>query len=203
MKTPRPLISTYFLVLCIIAIGVSATFSECAANEDVGYTTFVPGNASQFSISFEYPSVWQWSIEERALTTPPLHTLTMPGYSQHPYGDITISVQIFETDGIATEYAHKRIIDYTNYVSRFDPFFIVENIIIGDHHAKRIIAEYPPDKAFNEKEPSIVERIFLVVENRFYWFSLGVANSHRNGELGRGFDHIIETIKVIKNPSVP
>jgi hypothetical protein len=181
--------------LLAVEIMLLIVFYGCATKSDE-YLEFFPDNSSSFAITFKYPSSFGWSLTERSLGIP-VWSYNTYGNTEYPYGSIGVTVTVFETEKDAEAKVNHNTLGYIDYVSQIDPLYVSEEILIDGYQAQRFIAEYPPDKSNNEKEPIIVEQIFLVVDNRYYWFLLRVAKSHHSGELKRGFDHIVETVEIL------
>jgi hypothetical protein len=182
--------------LLAVEIMLLIVFYGCATKSDE-YLGFFPDNSSSFAITFKYPSSFGWSLTESSLDIPAWSYNTY-GNTEYPYGSIGVTVTVFETEKDAEAKVNHATLGYIDYVSQIDPLYLSEELLIDGYKAQRIIAEITPDKSNNELEPNIVEQIFLVVDNRYYWFLLRVAKSHSNEELKRGFDHIIETIKILE-----
>lgn len=185
----------YLLAIEIILIIV---FGGCATKSNE-YLEFRPDNSSSFAVNFEYPSSFGWTLTERSLDIPAWSYNTF-GNTKYPYGNVGVTVTVFKTKKDAQDKLSNHFIRYIDYVSQIDPLYVSEVLLIDGYQAQRVLAEIPPDKANSEKEPNIVEQVFLAVDNRYYWFLLRVAKSHYNEELKRGFDHIVETIKVLDEP---
>ena len=183
---------TPWFLKSLLAISILA-ISGC--NTSPVYSTFQPQAESFIQIKFEYPSNWNWdTVRPNEISI----------YNTGNFSSFSIFVWRFENTKEMKDYLKKRIQGSFDFGVDRDAVFLYEPITLDGYPAKRIVLDLPINPHDEERiKPTIQEKYFLLVDNTVYELLFNIETDQRNGEFGRAFDHIIETLQVLDEPSVP
>jgi hypothetical protein len=163
------------------------------------YTHFAPSEGFKIHLKFEYPSYWwlQENIDEIALRDPRFLTLPTPFDDMHPtpndLGSVYIWIMPSEPGQTPdTELAsHKQAYSETHWMK------ILKDYKITIDGSDASVLEYQVDDS--ETSPSLMfyRRMYFMVNKQVYEIIFSISENDRGGEFEQGFEHLINTLKVV------
>jgi hypothetical protein len=84
-----------------------------------------------------------------------------------------------------------------------DAYVTFNPVEIDGYPTRQITLNLPANPRQGHEKPRIQETYYMVIGNRLHMIGINVDKDQRNGAFGRGFDHVIETIRVIEESSAP
>ena len=194
-KQPSRATVNALCVFLVLGIG-SGCQSRAWPLEDEKYTHFTPKADTPLRIEFDFPATWRlgkgaWiggeyfiSLSDKDPTPGEVDPMEEPP-----------SFLIFARRVDPTSYSLDEVID------RFksDP----TRTVVGDRRLE--VSGYPArwityklSPASDRLEPLIDEQFYILVGDFVYNLSFRIPEDERNGSFGQGFDHVIETLQVVK-----
>ena len=181
----------HFFLALIIFLMLSAT----GCNAAPAYSTFHPQPESLIRLEFEYPSDWVF----------------IQGYgdffeftNDDRFPGVTFYVSEFDDKRQRKEYLDNRIQGSLDFGINRDAVVRYEPVIMDGYSGVHIFLDIPVRPFGDITEPWIQEVYFLLVGDRLiYELLFNIDEDQRDGEFGRGFDHLIETLKVLNDPYAP
>jgi hypothetical protein len=190
-------IKTLWVVLVLCSISGCQLRSKTLDQQNE-YSHFSPTPDTPVSIEFDYPAWWKsntgWangnyriSYLEKDLSTPtayltendPLFHIWVKPVS----ADFSLEKEVEDfTEGFKDDRSRSLVSD--------------RSMEISGYPARRITYKLLP--AAGRSEPIIDERVYWLVNNTLYIIRLWILEADRNGPFGQGFDHVIETLQVVK-----
>ena len=162
-----------------------------------GYCRF---KQSPLRVQFDYPSGWDFDADylngsgivffTHSLTTPEPKEVDSPTYPETVFRLITIHFRQVDpnTFSLADE------VGSTNHARSLDPKFSLLR------YSWTTIDGFPAHKTIfriDYQVPILLEEVYLLVGDQYYMFSLYLPEVERNGEFGKGFDEIIQSIHIV------
>jgi hypothetical protein len=183
---------SFFASKTLLLIAVCA-IASCTS---VSYAKFHPSKESILNIEFEYPSSWIWED-------------VRPGFigthisDKNGFADMGIFVYKEETWEATLQHTERMIDGHFEWARNRNAIIFDISGFIDDYPARFISLELPPDPYYGETTPQIQENIYIFANDRVYFLILNIDKDQRNGAFGRGFDHVIETLRVIETQQEP
>jgi hypothetical protein len=183
------LLFKYHKILVLMAI-----FIVIGCSSFQPYETYKAPEDSLFLIEFDYPADWSWQVDARG------HVIA---FDPNGKGDFSVFVHEKET-------LYEIIVDMNQSMQASflfgadrDAYITFEPIEISGYSAKHITLNLPANPRQGHKKPRIQETYYMVIGNRLHMIGINIDKDQRNGAFGRGFDHVIKTIKVIEPLPAP
>jgi hypothetical protein len=169
-------------------------FSLTGCSVFPSYNTYTPPENSLLLIEFDYPADWSWDVNAKG------HII-----ASDPDGNGDFGVFVYEKDALyeITEDMNQSMQASFLFGADRDAYIIFEPVEIDGYPAKHITLNLPVYPRQGHEKPWIQEIYYLLIGNRLHMIHLNIDKDQRYGAFGRGFDHVIETIRVIEESSAP
>jgi len=169
-------------------------FSLTGCSVFPSYNTYTPPENSLFLIEFDYPADWSWDVNAKG------HII-----ASDPDGNGDFGVFVYEKEKLyeITNEMNEDLQARFLYGADRDAYIIFDPVEIDDHQAKHITLNLPANPRQGHENARIQETYYLVVGNRLHIIRLNIEKDQQHGAFGRGFDHVIKTIRVIGESSMP
>lgn len=180
---------TYHKIFILIAL---LSVSGCLSFQT--YETFTASEGSLFLIEFDYPANWNWQVDARG------HII-----ASDPNGNGDFGIFVTEKNAlydITTDMNQSMQASFLFGADR-DAYITFEPVEIDGYTAKHLTLDIPAQLRGREKRAWMQEIYYLLIENRLHMIHLNIDKDQRYGTFGRGFDHVIKTIRVIEPPPAP
>lgn len=184
----KQILTFYRLLAGLMIIGSTGCFNLQS------YKTYEKTDDSLILLKFEYPSDWNWDVEakEQIIASDP-----------EGNGDFGISVYEKKSVNEAHTNMNEKLQERFLFGADRNAYIIFEPIVIDGYLGKHITLDLPAYPRQGNEKPWIQETYYLVIGNRLHIISINIDKDQRNGAFGRGFDHVIKTIRVIEPPPAP
>jgi hypothetical protein len=160
----------------------------------ISYDAHTAPEDSLFLIEFDYPADWNWQINAKG------HIIASDPYG---YGDFGIFVTEKNTLYEITTDMNQSMQARFLFGADRNAYITFEPVEIDGYSAKRITLTVPANLGHGYEKPWIQETYYLLIGNQLYDISLNIDQDQRHGAFGRGFDHVIKTIRVIAPQPAP
>jgi hypothetical protein len=169
-------------------------FSLTGCSVFPSYNTYTPPENSLLSIEFDYPIDWSWDVNAKDYII-----------ASDPDGNGDFGVFVYEKETLheITNEMNEDLQATFLYGADRDAYITFEPVEINDYPAKHITLNLPAYPRQGQEKPWIQETYYLLIGNRLHEISINIDKDQRNGAFGRGFDHVIKTIRVIGASSAP
>jgi hypothetical protein len=174
--------------------------------------SYKPPSDSLLQISFSYPVDWEFGQRKMSLdieimglvdpTSPKVTASTLSRVEPIPDVGMLEIRAIRDIEHIPSDMVMERSINSLVHSIASNPLKLIleeRQLEIDGHNAYWIISNWKPGSwSRNQEEALIVEDVFILDEDRYYWIALVIPESERTGKFGQGFDHLVASIKFVR-----
>lgn len=198
-RIEQVLLCMFFTVIPIAICAFTLFLCGCKPS----YRHFSPSDESPMKIEFDYPSTWQSGFNEKQIgnssflffedPTQPISPGLEPNFTQ---GQVMISLELVDPASFSL---HEEVSVWMHEIDLNMAYTKIKEqpLKIDGYAAYGVTYRIDPLGSMLITVPMIDERVFVLVKDQYYLFTLSMPEADRNSGFGQGFDYLIRSITFV------